>query len=110
MRTAIRNIEYLKTFAESILIENKISYTGDDLGIIIKKWGTPKEIDRYFDIFTMAFGDWLISLNERTKEHSMGELLKEYREMISKARDEQQVDYIPFQEDEITHAPGSCPL
>ena len=117
MRTALRNIDYLKTFAERILCKHNIKYTGDDLATIINNWGTPKEIDNFFDKFTVAFGKHLLALSERsprTLEHSMDELLKDFRDTLSIAPDNEQIDYVDRtfepQVEYDTHAPGSCPL
>lgn len=118
MRTANRNIDYLKSFAELILCQNKISYTGDDLSNIVTKYaGDRKSIDDYFDRFTIAFGKHLVRLmNEspRTLEHSVEDILKDYRLELAQTKDEFQVDYSEVKEsvysNETTHAPGSCPL
>lgn len=118
MRTTNRNIDYLKSFAELILCDNKIAYTGDDLETIVKKCaGDRKSIDAFFNKFTIAFGKHIVRLSKeapRTLEHSVEELLKDFRHSLSAARDEDQIDYVERKEtgclNEITHAPGSCPL
>jgi hypothetical protein len=114
MRTANRNIDYLKLFAERVILSREgNNYTGDDLNIIIRNFGTPKEIDSFFDKFTIAFGKWLLKRNERTLEHSVEELLEAFRDHLLTAPDDEQIDYVKREQKyshEITHAPGSCPL
>lgn len=113
MRTANRNIDYLKSFAERVILSREgNNYTGDDLNNYIKDFGTPKEIDAFFDKFTVAFGKWLLQRNERTLEHPVEELLEMYRDYLLTAPAEMQVDYIEPKDysSEDVHAPGSCPL
>lgn len=109
MRTANRNIVFLYQAMEQI--ENNT----ETIQQAIKRVGTPKEIDSFFDKFSTAFGKWLLQRNERTLEHSVEELLEAFRDYQAVAPDNEQVDYDPnkkehykFQYD--THAPGSCPL
>jgi hypothetical protein len=98
MRTANRNIDYLKAFSELILCDNKISYTGDDLETIVKNFaGDRKSIDAFFDKFTIAFGNHIIRLfkeSPRTLDHSVEDLLIDFRDTLYAAIDEQQIDFI----------------
>lgn len=86
MRTANRNIVYLRLTLEQI--NNNV----DVVDQAIRRMGTPKEIDLYFDKFTIAFGKWLLQLNTRTIEHSVEDLLEYYRDYLSTAPDDEQVD------------------
>ncbi len=91
MRTANRNIDYLRKAIE------QINNSPETAQMAIIGMGTPKEIDAYFDVFTVAFGKHLVRLfNEspRTLEHSIEEILADYRLELSMAKDEFQVDYV----------------
>lgn len=110
MRTANRNIDFLRKTVEQVNNDPETTQKAVD------GMGTPKEIDAYFDVFTIAFGKHLVRLmNEspRTLEHSVEEILADFRLEISMAKDEFQVDYVEKETgccDKDTHAPGSCPL
>lgn len=57
------------------------NYNSDDIiNIIINKFGSPKDLDKYFDKFTIEFGQWLLQRTPRTLEHPMEDLLTEFRE------------------------------
>jgi tRNA A37 threonylcarbamoyladenosine dehydratase len=86
MRTANRNIVFLKKAME------QINNDAETINAVIRRVGTPKEIDAYFDIKTIAFGKWLLARNERTLEHSMEELMEAFNDYISSAPDSVQVD------------------
>ena len=106
MRTANRNIVYLHKAMEQINNDVETVQTA------IKRVGTPKQIDAFFDKKTIAFGNWLLSRTERTLEHPMEELMEAFNEYQSTAPDKEQVDYVESESYYIqdTHAPGSCPL
>lgn len=110
IRTANRNIVFLYQFAENINTDPDI------IQAAIQRTGTPKEIDAFFDRFTIAFGKWLLRLSDRAKEHPMEEILEMYREYISSSPDDEQIDY-EKQESRVlksdpysTHAPCGCPM
>jgi len=108
MRTANRNIDFLHRAMEQI--NNDV----ETIQSAIKRVGTPKEIDAFFDKKSIAFGRWLLGRNERTLEHSMEDLMQAYNDYIHSAPNEEQVDYYRSYEqrcsNETTHAPGGCPL
>lgn len=91
-----RNLVLLHHFAIRLLFytggfeDNKInqikgvdSRDEDDSKIVrvIESFGSNKEINDYFDKYAESFGDFILSLNERTKEHSTKELLNEFKEL-----------------------------
>jgi hypothetical protein len=106
MRTANRNIDYLRKVLEQINNDTEVVQKA------INRLGTPKQIDAFFDKFTIAFGKWLIQRNQRTLEHSVEELLEFYRDYLSSGPDSEQIDFIETSalDTYSTHAPGSCPL
>ncbi len=106
-RTSNRNITYLKCFGERIIYSSKLrshskSLDDNELDLIIQTWATPKQIDAYFDKFTIAFGKWLLQRTPRTLEHSMEELLADFREYQSTAPDDQQIDNIKEEQETAT--------
>lgn len=115
MRTANRNIDFLKSFAERVILSREgNNYTGDDLNQLIKYFGTPKEINSFFDKKSIAFGKWLLQRSERTLEHPMEELMDAFNDYLDESSAEKQIDYDERDEqiysNKDTHAPGSCPL
>lgn len=87
MRAEHRNTVYLYKALEQINNDAEVVQAA------IKMVGTTKEINAFFDKFTIGFGKWLLQRNERTLEHSVEELLIAYREYLSTAPDSEQIDF-----------------
>jgi len=116
-RTSNRNRNLLFAFAERILLytsglnkeknHRKNDDTNTSIQRIIEDFGG-KEIDDYFDKFTIAFGKWI---QDKEKIKSMEELLIEFKLYQSTAPDNEQIDYklnVSYSSD--THSPCGCPM
>jgi hypothetical protein len=94
IRTENRNQVFLVNYTEYAYrkIMKTHVYSMGEINEIVTGFEDPKEINKFFDKFTIAFGNWLLHRTPRTLEHSMEELVAEFRDQLSVAPDNEQID------------------
>ncbi len=115
-RTANRNRVFLHAFAEKVLSyttgldddktkDFNTSNYDDNIEKIIDQFGTNKEINDYFDKFTLAYGIWVLRVFSIFKNKSIIEKdLIRFREYQLTAKDEEQVDYCEKDNDKVSYS------